>query len=122
MIRILVFIPALLTLLAACGDDEPAPAPNTANEPAGQQRVEVQVNAGGYEPSEVEARAGQPLTLVFTRTTDQGCGHELSIPSEDITRELPLDEPVAVTFTPRETGEIRFTCGMDMYDGKIVVR
>ena len=101
------------------GSGAAAEGPGEAAEP---QRVEVTVNATGYEPSEVQATAGQPLTLVFTRTTDEGCGNELVIADADIERDLPLNEPVEVTFTPSEAGELRFTCGMDMYDGKIVVR
>lgn len=122
MIRKFVPITLLLPflLLLACGDDEPAATARSDTTEA--RRVEVEVTASGYSPSEVEAEAGQPLTLVFTRTSDEGCGRKVSIPSENITRDLPLNEPVAVTFTPREAGEIRFTCGMGMYDGKIVVR
>lgn len=111
--------PALLAsilFLAACGGEE------DATTPAGGRRVEISVGASGYTPSEVEATAGEPLTLVFTRTTDQGCGQQLAIPAHRIERDLPLNEPVAVTITPTEAGRLRFTCGMDMYDGTIVVR
>lgn len=104
--------------IVGCDDGEEA----TEGQQAGAQRAEITVNAGGYDPSEVTARAGEPLTLVFTRTTDEGCGHEVVIADADIERELPLNQPVEVTFTPREAGELRFSCGMDMYDGKIVVR
>ena len=111
----------LLTAALGCDDgggEAAAPAPAAAE----GQRVEVTVNADGYAPSEVTAQAGVPLTMVFTRTSDEGCGHEVVIADADIERELPLNQPVEVTFTPREAGELRFSCGMDMYDGKIVVR
>jgi plastocyanin domain-containing protein len=85
-------------------------------------RVAVEVGARGYTPNRVQAKAGEPLTLVFTRTTDKGCGDKLVIASHDIKRDLPLNQPVEVTFTPKETGELTFTCGMGMYDGKVVVR
>lgn len=104
---------ALSTLLAlaACGGEEAATP----------TRVAVQVGASGYTPSEVHATRGEPLTLVFTRTTDEGCGEVLVIASQNIRRDLPLNEPVEVTFTPTEAGRLRFSCGMDMYDGAIVV-
>ena len=105
----------LLTLVAlalfACGPSTPEP-----------QRVEISVGASGYEPHEIQTTAGTPLTLVFTRTTDEGCGNEVVIASQNIRRPLPLNEPVEITFTPTEAARLRFTCGMDMFEGTIVVR
>ena len=109
-----MFLCSLLALsLSACGSDEPTPATDG---------IAIEVGSSGYEPSEVEARAGEPLTLIFTRTSDEGCGGELVIASQDIRRTLPLNEAVSVTFTPSEAARLRFTCGMDMYDGAIVVQ
>ncbi len=111
--RLSVVLPFVVAL--ACGSERSAA-------PEGPQRVAVTVSASGYEPSEIAARAGQPLTLVFTRTSDDGCGQRVVIPAEDIERDLPLNEAVEITLTPREPGTLRFTCGMDMYDGSIVVQ
>lgn len=104
------------------GDGAAESASGAASEESGAQRVEVTVDASGYEPSEVQAKAGEPLTLAFTRTSDEGCGGTVVIASADIERELPLNQTVEVTFTPEQAGDVRFSCGMDMYDGKIVVR
>ena len=121
MNRIVTLFALVLGLaLAACGEESSDPAPSTASSEG--TRVEIEVGASGYDPAEVRATAGQPLTLVFTRVTDEGCGQELVIASQDIRRDLPLNEPVSVTFTPAEAGRLRFTCGMDMYDGAIVVQ
>jgi plastocyanin domain-containing protein len=104
----------LFSLLAGCGSEEAA-------SPSGARRIEILVDEDGYEPDRVEVRAGEPVTLVFRRTTDRGCGQVLAIPSENIRRELPLGEAVEIPLTAERAGEIRFTCGMDMYDGTIVV-
>lgn len=108
----------LLTLGAGCDDKEAGDSPGTS---AGT-RVAVSVGASGYEPSRVPAKVGEALTLVFTRTTDEGCGDEVALPAFDIRKQLPLNQAVEVTITPKEAGELRFTCGMDMYDGAVVVR
>lgn len=92
-----------------------AASPDTAS-----QRIEIEVIAGGYEPSAVEARAGVPLTLVFKRTTDEGCGQELVFPGRDIRHALPLNEEVEVELTPNKDETIAFTCGMGMYKGSVV--
>jgi plastocyanin domain-containing protein len=35
---------------------------------------------------------------------------------------LPLNEPVAIEFTPAKTGDIAFACGMNMLKGVVVVQ
>jgi plastocyanin domain-containing protein len=61
------------------------------------------------------------VTLVFTRTADDGCGAQLVFPSLNIRRDLPLNEPVEVAFTPT-VGTTAFTCGMSMLRGSVVAR
>jgi hypothetical protein len=85
------------------------------------QRVNIEVTAQGYTPDTVEAKAGEPLTLVFKRTTEKGCGERLVFPGLDIERELPLNEAVTINLTPEEDQTIAFTCGMGMYEGSVVV-
>ena len=115
--------PSLIFLLAASGSgcDTSAEPPEAAAS-AVVRRVEVEVHASGYAPASVQAVAGEPLALVFRRTTDQGCGEELVFPDHDIRRDLPLNEDVVVELTPSSGEAIRFTCGMDMYRGSIVVQ
>src|SRR4051812_34234351 len=72
----------------------------TAVTAAAGARVDISVDGSGYHPATVRAAAGQPLTLVFTRTSDEGCGQQVAIPSMNITRDLPLNQAVAVTMTP----------------------
>lgn len=101
--------------------DEPAAAEEQAEEQA-PKRIAVEVHDSGYDPDRIVVEAGKPVTLAFTRTTDEGCGDVLSIPDLDIRKDLPLNEAVEVAFTPEKTGEMTVTCGMDMYKGAIVVR
>lgn len=110
----------LFTLgLTAC---ETPPSTESAAEVPVPRRMEVEVGATGYTPPSVNAVAGEPLALVFRRTTDDGCGDELLFPDRDIRRDLPLNEDVIVELTPKYGEAIRFTCGMDMYRGSIVVQ
>ena len=102
-------------LLAACGGEEAPPSD-------GRPSIPIRVTASGYEPAEVSAAAGQPVRLVFTRTTDEGCGQQIVFPDLNIRRDLPLDEPVAVDITMPASGSVRFTCGMDMFRGTVAVR
>jgi len=99
----------------------PGVAEQQATPPAGEG-VRVTVSGEGYQPASVSVRAGQVARITFVRTTDTTCGAEVVIPALNIKRELPLNQPVMVEFTPQKTGEMEFVCGMEMLRGAIVVR
>ena len=82
----------------------------------------VEITTSGYKPDTITAVVGKPVTITFIRRTDQTCGTEIVFPDLKITKPLPLDKPVEVTVTPKRTGELRFTCGMDMLRGKVLVK
>lgn len=115
----------LLATLTACPAD-PSPAGATAPRSAASQpalaegEVRVLVEARGYTPAKIKAKAGTPLTLVFRRDKDDNCGQEVVFPDHDIKKELPLGQDVRVTLTPKADETIKFTCGMAMYKGAIV--
>ncbi|HEY3500769.1 MAG TPA: cupredoxin domain-containing protein [Polyangiaceae bacterium] len=108
----------LLLTLAACNKKSDAPAAAAD----GRAEVRVTVDAVGYHPEETRAAAGKPVRLVVTRTTDEGCGQELVIPSLKLKRDLPLNQPVAVDLTMPASGKLAFTCGMDMMKGALVAQ
>jgi len=86
------------------------------------RRVEVSITKKGFEPDKITAKKGEPLRLVVTRRTDQTCAKEIVIADAGMRKELPLDQPVMIDFTPTKNGELRYACGMDMISGVIVVQ
>ena len=86
-----------------------------------QQHAKVEVTEAGFVPAELTVKAGQPLKLTFTRLTDKTCATSVVFPDEKITKELPLNTPVTIDLTPKQS-EIKFACGMNMYSGKLVVK
>jgi RND family efflux transporter MFP subunit len=98
-----------------------APVSSAAGAQTGQA-ANIVVTEQGFEPAKVTLRAGTPARLVFTRTTEKTCGTEVVFPSLGIKRALPLNEPVTIEFTPENTGEVAFTCGMNMLKGAVVVQ
>ncbi len=88
----------------------------------GVQVLNLTVTHKGYSPSAVELQAGIPARLVFTRTADGGCMDQVQIPALGIGKtKLPLNEPVAIEFTPENAGMYTFQCGMGMMEGSIMV-
>ena len=87
----------------------------------GVQVVDVTVK-GGYQPASIEAQAGRTLRLNFTRREATPCGEEVVFPEFGRRAHLPEGDSVSVEVTPTEPGVYEFTCGMNMYKGRIVVR
>lgn len=115
--KIFASILALALLPSACTQSD-----NASPAAAGPQRVAVKVTDAGYEPAEVKVPHGQPVTLVFTRTSESMCGSKVVIPAQNIERDLPLNQPVEVSITASQAGSIAFACGMDMMKGTIIVQ
>ena len=87
----------------------------------GAQEVDVTVK-GGYQPASIMVKAGQPVRLNFTRREASTCGEEVVIPAFGKRAHLPQDETVPVEIVPEKPGEYEFTCGMNMYRGKLIVQ
>jgi plastocyanin domain-containing protein len=109
MMKRFVALLFLASLHAGCGGTKGAEVP-------------ISVTENGFEPSRIEVKHGQPVTLLVTRKTDQTCATEFVVPSRGITQSLPLNQTVRVALGPLKTGEVAFACGMDMEKGTIAVR
>jgi len=86
------------------------------------QTAKVVINTHGFEPASLDLKANQPAKITFLRQTNDTCATEVVFPDYKIKKELPLNQPVDVEFTPTKPGTMAFACGMNMYQGKIVVK
>jgi thiol-disulfide isomerase/thioredoxin len=86
------------------------------------QTATIIVTADGYRPASIKLLSNVPARLTFIRRTMESCGTEIVIPEYGINRPLGLKIPVVVEFTPHKSGTFKFTCGMDMFRGSLVVR
>jgi plastocyanin len=75
---------------------------------------------GGYEPSVVRVKAGQPVRLIFDRQETSGCSEEVVFADFGIRRFLPANQQTVIEVTPPKAGVYGFTCGMGMLRGKLV--
>lgn len=110
---------ALALAMAGCRGNETGQLEAPAN-PEGA--IAIALTEEEFVPAEVTVAKDQPVTLVVTRKTDKTCAKEFVMKSHGIHQALPLDQPVTITFTPKETGTLRYDCGMDMITGTVVVK
>ena len=85
----------------------------------GGQRVVVD---GGYSPDTLVVAAGQPARVIFHRRDGSACSEEVLFPAQGVRATLARHEDVAVDLPPSQPGEYAFHCGMDMLQGRLIVR
>ena len=84
--------------------------------------VTITLTPKGYQPEKVRLRKGVPARLTFIRQVEATCATEVELLGYGIRRELPLNQPVVIEFTPTRAGELTYTCSMKMVGGKILVQ
>ncbi len=83
--------------------------------------VDIKVE-GGYSPEVISIPKGKTTRINFFRTDPTDCLSEVVLGDFKIRRELPLNQKIAVEITPQQAGEFGYSCGMNMYHGKIIVK
>ncbi len=76
---------------------------------------------GGYTPNVISIPKGKTTKIHFTRTDPSSCLEEVVLGDFKIRKTLPLNQKITIELTPQKTGEFTYSCGMNMFHGKIVV-
>lgn len=84
----------------------------------GHQVVDVVVDRG-YHPDAIVAQAGLPLRLIFRRDDRDACSERVVFSSPHIDRRLAETGATTIELPAQPPGEVRFTCGMGRYRGRI---
>ena len=95
--------------------------PPRAAQSSGSDVLEISVTEKGFEPDRVQAPAGRPVTLRFTRKVAQTCADAVDVQGDPVRHMLPLNAPVDVKVTAPASGQLAFACPMNMYRGAVVV-
>ena len=88
---------------------------------SGVKEVTITVDYA-YLPDRIEVKKGQKLRLHFYRKEDSQCTSEVVFKNFGIRKKLPAFKTTTVEITPTKAGTFKFACGMDMVEGKLVVR
>lgn len=77
---------------------------------------------GGYNPEVITIPFGKTTRLNFLRKDSISCLEEIVLADFKVRKYLPLNQKVSFEITPNKKGEFGYSCGMNMYHGKIIVR
>lgn len=83
--------------------------------------VDITVS-GGYSPEVISIPKGKTTKINFLRTDPTECLSEVVLADFKIKRQLPLNKKVTIEVTPQKEGEYEFSCSMNMYHGRIIVK
>lgn len=76
---------------------------------------------GGYKPEVITVKRGQEVKLKFYRKDPSSCLEEVVLSDFKIRQVLALNKITQITLKPEKAGEFRFSCGMNMFHGKLKV-
>jgi plastocyanin domain-containing protein len=82
--------------------------------------VDIRVE-GGYQPEFISIPKNKTTKLIFRRTDPSTCLEEVVLSDFKIRKYLPLNKKVTIEVNPKQTGEFPFSCGMNMFHGKLKV-
>lgn len=77
---------------------------------------------GGYSPEKIIIPLNKTTTINFIRKDPTECLEEVVLPDFKIKKSLPLNKKVEIKITPKQKGEFGYSCAMNMYHGKIIVK
>jgi plastocyanin len=84
-------------------------------------KVKIEVTQTGYSPNVIRVKKGVQVELDVHNPLENSCLSILNMPNFNINNVSLKVGTTPLTFTPSTTGEYTFSCGMDMFKGKIIV-
>jgi plastocyanin domain-containing protein len=78
------------------------------------------VTEKGFEPDSLKVKANTPVVLKITRKTNSTCAREITVPSQKLKVELPLEKEVTVKLAALSKGEVKFGCSMNLMVGGVM--
>ncbi len=77
---------------------------------------------GGYSPNVISIPLGKATTLQFFRKDPSSCLEEVVLSDFKVRKFLPLNKTTTIEINPQKAGEFIYSCGMNMFHGKIIVQ
>lgn len=90
----------------------------------GARRITIEAARHRFDPDHMQARVGETVTLVFTRTDEDRCLQRVVLFVESdrrIERDLPMRKPIAITLRLDRPGEVGITCAKGGHAAALLV-
>ena len=84
------------------------------------QIVKMDLTYKGYSPNVLSIKKDIPVRWIINVKEMSGCTDEIIMPEYNIKKTLEYGENI-IEFIPKETGDIKFSCWMQMVWGKFIV-
>jgi len=84
------------------------------------QVAKMELTYQGYVPNTLTVKKGIPVRWIINVKEMSGCTNEIIMPTYNIKKKLKYGENI-IEFTPKNVGEIKFSCWMKMVWGKFIV-
>lgn len=88
---------------------------------SGPQIIKMTQSAYGYQPNRFTVKKGVPVKWVIDSVDSNSCAASIYAPKIGVRKFLDPGENT-IEFTPKDSGEIRFSCSMGMYTGTFIVK
>lgn len=85
------------------------------------ESVDITVD-GGYQPDVISLPKNKKTKLNFIRKDKSDCLEEVVLPDFKKRLHLPLNKKVTIEINPAKPGEFVYSCGMNMFHGRIIVK
>lgn len=110
MLFALVLAGSLALFSTACGSAQPAAASKDSGQPA--QEITVVGVDMAFQPTAVEAKAGQPVKLTLKNQGVMEHNWQVKLGNETIVVLARPGQSASKTFTPREAGTYKVICSI----------
>ncbi len=87
-----------------------------------EQIATIKVTNNGYEPQVTKLQKDIPAKLVFNRTNESMCLAQVQSQALSFQKDLPLQQDVVIPIKTNQVGEFDYTCGMNMFHGKVMIK
>lgn len=86
------------------------------------KKVIVNAKNHGYKPDTITFKEGKPAQVKFIASDNMGCMDEIIFKDLGIDEKLDGKKEITVNIPTDKPGTYDWACGMDMFQGKVVVK